>query len=109
MKRRDWDNFTNYVVMMSLISNSDDKDTYKKGEKQEIWAWSGIYYGILWDFRNFEEYAQKTAAAHHRCCRCTILQCTEKIYFEALRAFARNSRVHIKILERDEEHNILRK
>lgn len=29
---------------------------------------------------------------------------TEKIYFEALRAFARNSRVHIKILERDEEH-----
>lgn len=31
-------------------------------------------------------------------------ECTEKIYFEALRAFARNSRVHIKILERDEEH-----
>ena len=29
---------------------------------------------------------------------------TEKIYFEALRAFARNSRVHIKILERDEEN-----
>ncbi len=29
---------------------------------------------------------------------------TEKIYFEALRAFARNSRVHIKILERDDEH-----
>ena len=29
---------------------------------------------------------------------------TEKIYFEALRAYARNSRVHIKILERDEEH-----
>ena len=29
---------------------------------------------------------------------------TEKIYFEALRAFARNSRVHIKILERDEKH-----
>ena len=29
---------------------------------------------------------------------------TERIYFEALRAFARNSRVHIKILERDEEN-----
>lgn len=29
---------------------------------------------------------------------------TEKIYFEALRAHARNSRVHIKILERDEEN-----
>lgn len=29
------------------------KDTYKKSEKQEIWAWSGIYYGILWDFRVF--------------------------------------------------------
>ena len=29
---------------------------------------------------------------------------TEKIYFEALRAYARNSRVHIRILERDEEH-----
>lgn len=29
---------------------------------------------------------------------------TEKIYFEALRAYARNSRVHIKILERDEEN-----
>jgi hypothetical protein len=32
---------------------------------------------------------------------------TEKIYFEALREYARNSRVHIKILERDEanRHN----
>lgn len=29
---------------------------------------------------------------------------TEKIYFEALRKHARNSRVHIKILERDEEN-----
>lgn len=29
---------------------------------------------------------------------------TEKVYFEALRAYARNSRVHIKILERDEEN-----
>ena len=29
---------------------------------------------------------------------------TEKIYFEALRKHARNSRVHIKILERDEEY-----
>ncbi|MBR4497317.1 MAG: RloB domain-containing protein [Bacteroidales bacterium] len=34
-------------------------------------------------------------------------ECTEKIYFEALREYAHNSRVHIKILERDEEdkHN----
>ena len=29
---------------------------------------------------------------------------TEKIYFEALRAYSRNSRVHIKILERDAEN-----
>lgn len=31
-------------------------------------------------------------------------ECTEKIYFEALREYAHNSRVHIKILERDEEN-----
>ena len=45
-KRRNLDNFTNYVVMMSLISNSDDKDTSKMSEKQEIWGWSAIYYGF---------------------------------------------------------------
>ena len=31
-------------------------------------------------------------------------ECTEKIYFEALKEYAHNSRVHIKILERDEEN-----
>jgi hypothetical protein len=55
--------------MMSLISNSDDKDTYKKSEKQGIWAWSGIYYGILWDFRVFGHKKQQrfitTAAEVH--------------------------------------------
>lgn len=30
-------------------------------------------------------------------------QCTEKIYFEALRNYACNSRVQIKILERNEK------
>jgi len=51
------------------------KDTYKKSEKQEIWAWSGIYYGILWDFRVFGH--KKTAAVHHHCCRsssCDVLR-----------------------------------
>jgi len=54
---------------------SDDKDTYKMSEKQEIWAWSGIYYGILWDFRVFGH--KKTAAVHHHCCRsssCDVLR-----------------------------------
>lgn len=31
-------------------------------------------------------------------------ECTEKIYFEALREHAHNSRVHIEILERDKEN-----
>ncbi len=51
------------------------KDTYKKSEKQEIWAWSGIYYGILWDFRVFGH--KKNSSGSSPLLPKFILRCTE--------------------------------